>query len=156
MPETITSGPQPGLTLCVWITLKKNKINMFLFVIISQPWDGAESLNFYLMKDLFILHSQCHCCWCPGNKGCQGIGSHGIDLVFSECFGLSTSPIFQICFIKLQRSTIISRQFSMTYHFVLLLVQHLWGYGKYEAMEEVCTLRVLLVLTIWTMFFRSV
>ena len=36
----------------------------------------------YLMEDkvLFILHTQYHGCWWPGNARSQGINSHGIDL----------------------------------------------------------------------------
>ena len=30
---------------------------------------------------MFILHSQYHGCWCPGDARSQGISSHGIDLV---------------------------------------------------------------------------
>ena len=32
-------------------------------------------------KDLPILHSQCHGCWCPGDARSQDISSHDIDLV---------------------------------------------------------------------------
>ena len=32
-------------------------------------------------KDLCILHSQYHGCWCPGDTMSHGINSHGIDLV---------------------------------------------------------------------------
>ena len=43
-------------------------------------------------KDLFILHSQYHSCWCPGDKSRQGISSYDIDLVIPEhCFFSSFS-----------------------------------------------------------------
>ena len=31
-------------------------------------------------QDLYILHSQYHGCWCPGDVRSQGISSHDIDL----------------------------------------------------------------------------
>ena len=44
-------------------------------------------------KDLRILHSKYHGCWCPGDLPGQGIYSHGIDLVLIEYTGLSTGRI---------------------------------------------------------------
>ena len=35
-------------------------------------------------KGLFILYSQYHCCWCPGDVRSQGISSPDIDLVILE------------------------------------------------------------------------
>ena len=38
-------------------------------------------------EDPFILHSQHHCYWCPGDARSQDISSHGTDLVWPECSG---------------------------------------------------------------------
>ena len=35
-------------------------------------------------KDLLILQSQYHGCWCPGDTRSQGISSHGIELVWRD------------------------------------------------------------------------
>ena len=49
-------------------------------------------LKFFLMKDkqLFILYSQYHGCWWPGDARNHGISSHSIDLVLLENPSLST------------------------------------------------------------------
>ena len=35
-------------------------------------------------KNLFVLLSQYHGCWWPGDTGSQGISSHDMDLILSE------------------------------------------------------------------------
>ena len=40
-------------------------------------------------KNLFILYSQYHGYWCPGNARNQGISSHCIDQFTHEFFGFS-------------------------------------------------------------------
>ena len=49
-------------------------------------------LKFFLEdRDLFLPHSQCCGCWCPGDRRGQGISnSHGIELVFLGGYSLST------------------------------------------------------------------
>ena len=41
----------------------------------------------------FILHSQYHCCSCPGNARSQGISTHGTDLILLEYSGLNTRSV---------------------------------------------------------------
>ena len=44
-------------------------------------------------KGLFVLHSQYHVCWRPGNIRCQGISIHGIDLVLLGYSGFNISGV---------------------------------------------------------------
>ena len=44
-------------------------------------------------KNLFILHSQDHGCWWPGNMGSQGIGSKGFDQFILENSGFSPRKV---------------------------------------------------------------
>ena len=57
------------------------------------PFFGQNPSFFYFFwpksflrvdKDLFILHSQYHGCWWPGDARSQGISNHDIDLFLSE------------------------------------------------------------------------
>ena len=61
-------------------------MHFLYFSTLSWCW----LLKFFLMwdKDLFILHSQYHDSWCPGDIKSPGISSYAIDLVFLgySCF----------------------------------------------------------------------
>ena len=41
-------------------------------------------------KNLLVLHSECHHCWCPGHTRSQAIPKHGIDLGCQTNFSQST------------------------------------------------------------------
>ena len=67
-------------------------INVHLHLLSFLNTEMCRSLkSFFLSEtDLFILHSQCHCCWWPGDARSQGISSHGITLDLPEYSGFST------------------------------------------------------------------
>ena len=44
-------------------------------------------------KDLFVLHSHLHGCWCPGDTRSQSISSHEIELVILWYFSFSPNCI---------------------------------------------------------------
>ena len=74
-----------------------NYIRTFAFSIISQHRDGSWNvssmqLKSFLVKyqDPFLLHSQCHGCWCPDDARSWGISSLSIDLVYLEYFSFTT------------------------------------------------------------------
>ena len=67
-------------------------INVHLHLLSFLNTEMCRSVkSFFLSEtDLFILHSQCHRCWWPGDASSQGIGSHGITLDLPKCSGFST------------------------------------------------------------------
>ena len=61
----------------------------FLLFLNIEMAQIVEILS-YGRKDLFILHSQYHGCWCPGDARSQGISSQGIGVVIPEYSDIST------------------------------------------------------------------
>ena len=60
----------------------RGNINIYLHFMSLLPIDMAHVLQILPQdRDLHILHSQYHCCWCRGDVRSQGISSHGTDLV---------------------------------------------------------------------------
>ena len=58
---------------------------------LSLWWHGLSKSIRMEDKNLFILHSQCHGYWSPGNARIQAISSHDIDIVvLLEHFSFST------------------------------------------------------------------
>ena len=69
--------------------------NIILYICIlyhysTLRWHRWLKCFFMEVKNLFILHSQHHGCWCPGDFRSQGISSNGIDLVLLQYPSLST------------------------------------------------------------------
>ena len=69
------------LTLYMLIFSDRTK---YIYVLChSSIFVRHRKLKYFLKKDkdLSILHSQYHGCWCPGDARSQGINNHDIDLV---------------------------------------------------------------------------
>ena len=70
--------------LFFFIDNMKSYIHTLLFIDF-----GMGLFKFVLVGPVFILRSQYHCSWWPGDIRNQGISSNGIDLFLTEYSGLS-------------------------------------------------------------------
>ena len=80
------------LNLSPWpVEISEKTQNLDLHCLPFSRGSWLKMKSFFIEdKDLFVLLSQYRGCWWPGDARSQGISSHGIDLVLSEYFSLST------------------------------------------------------------------
>ena len=78
----------------MWNLFKETQQDIHIFYNFSTL-TSHRFLKPFILEDqgLFILHTQYHCCWCPGDTRSQGISSHGIDLAIPEYSRLSTRGV---------------------------------------------------------------
>ena len=76
-------------------------------------------------KDLFILHSKCHCCWWPGDTRSQGISSHGIWPSHSRVFQFQHYKGW--CFIEACNDDVIPKCF-VRYYSIIRIFFLMMGY----------------------------
>ena len=81
--------------LC-WINLGNIKYIFIWYQFSQLRWH--QQLKSFLVedKDPFILPSQYHVCWWPGDIRSQGISSNGIDLSYHSIFSFSPSRIIEV------------------------------------------------------------
>ena len=95
--------------LTCWIYFKGNNNFSVLCYFANLTWH--KYLKSSLMEDqgFFILQSQYHGCWWPGDRRNQGISSHDVGLVCLEYSSFSTrsvniTTVYSIVFINLKNT----------------------------------------------------
>ena len=120
MPETITSGPQPGLTLYVWDYFEeKLKVCSYLLsfsnnviVQVVEILPHGRQVPVYFTQSLTLLLMP----WQVARASAAMVFS--IYIIFQECARLSTSPDLDGRFVPTNCSAVPSwhSQFSLTYY----------------------------------------
>ena len=78
-----TGDHMPSLTLYLLDFSEKTKTYIYILCH-SSLFTLHMQLKSFLKQDknLIILHSQYHGCWCPGNARSQGLSNH--DIYYTE------------------------------------------------------------------------
>ena len=79
--------------LCQIVSSKFENIINFLSFLNTEMAQIVETLPHGLDKDSFILYCQNHGCWWPGEARSHDISSHGIDLIPTQYFTISTQKL---------------------------------------------------------------
>ena len=98
---------------------------IFVFSIIPQH----RSLKSSLLEDRdpFMLQSQYHGCWWPGDARSQDINNHGIDLVRSEYSGFTTTKV-DWTIANYDKIWIKRQKFSLKKKYMKMQFQNWWPF----------------------------
>ena len=109
--------------------------HVFTCYVIPPHWHAKDNWNPSLYKTRTfwprirpgpLLHSQYHCCWCPGYARSQGISNHDIDLVMPRYVSPLHQGLIQIHIWY----------FTVLYQWLLhCMSPGLWGAGKVHLID---------------------